>query len=85
MVDNDRRERDGLTTPKQCKLSNHHKARHPYAAILVVIADKHLVNRTERRMEKPLGSIHGSNKSLETGNETHTGRDNRLTITKTLD
>jgi hypothetical protein len=36
-------------------------------------------------MEEPLGSIHGSNTSLEAGNETHTCLDGRLTITKNLD
>ena len=46
---------------------------------------KSFVHRTERRIEEPSGSIQGSNTSLETGVETHTCRDDPLTITKNLD
>jgi hypothetical protein len=51
----------------------------------VFIVDQPFVIRTERRMEEPSGSIHGSNTSLETGVETHTRGDDPQKITKNLD
>jgi hypothetical protein len=77
--------KDELTTLSQYRLSNQYIARHPSSPILGVIANEHFVIRAERKIERPLGNIHGSNTSLERENEMHTRHDNRLTITKNLD
>jgi len=62
---------DGLTILWKCRFRNCHRFGRPSFAILVMREDEHFRLVTEGKVEEPLGSIHGSNRSLQKEDETH--------------